>query len=132
MSGGVKAIRSLLANNASLTAVVPAARIMAGPLPQGTDSPALAITHVSAMPRLMVAAGSSQFFTARVQVTVLAPSYAVQRQVLKLVRDAVPRKPGTVNNVQVDAILPDVEGPDFTSDAGLYMGSHDFVVTYTE
>ena len=84
----VKAVRYLLANNASLTAVVPAARIMAGPLPQGTDAPALAITHVSAMPRLMVAAGSSQFFTARVQVTVLAPSYAVQRQVLKLVRDA--------------------------------------------
>lgn len=132
MSGGVKAIYHLLANNAGLTAVVPAARIMAGPLPQGTAAPALAITHVSAMPRNQVTTTSELFFDARIQVTVLAKTYASQRQVLRLVRAAISRKPGTVNSVKVDAILPDVEGPDFANDAGLYLGSQDFVVTYSE
>ena len=132
MSGAVSAIYHLLANNSSLIAVVPAARIMAGPLPQGTAAPAIAITHISSMPRNQVTTTSELFFDARIQVTVLAKSYAVQRQALKLVRAAVSRKPGTVNSVKVDAILPDVEGPDFDNTAGLFMGSQDFVVTYSE
>jgi hypothetical protein len=37
-----------------------------------------------------------------------------------------------VNGVAVDSILPDIEGPDFTDEAGLDIGSIDYRVTYTE
>jgi hypothetical protein len=33
----------------------------------------------------------------------------------------------------VDSILSNIEGPDFRDDdAGIFMGSHDFIVTYNE
>lgn len=130
MSGGVKAIVHLLSNNSDLNAVVPATRIMAGPLPQGATLPALAITQVSGTVRHHVAATSVLFRTDRVQVTVLAKTYASQRNVLELVRAAIPRSRGTVHSVNVDSILLELEGPDFTNDAGVYMGSVDYVINY--
>ena len=128
----VKVVRYLLANNATLIAQVPATRIMAGPLPQGTTAPAISVTHVSTVRRESVVATASRLCTSRVQVTVLATTYPTQKSILALVRAALPRSRGTVNGVSVDAILIDSEGPDFTDDAGLYMGSHDFSVTYSE
>lgn len=129
----VKAVRYLLANNAGLTAVVPATAIIGGIIPQGTALPAIGITHVSTIRRHPIDNTATEFCTSRVQVTVHASTYASQKAVLALVRAAVPRKPGTVNNVKVDAIHTDVEGPDFTdSDPEIYMGSIDYIVTYTE
>lgn len=128
----VKAVRYLLANNATLIAQVPAARIMAGPLPQGTAVPAISVTHVSTVRRHAVAATAKEVCTSRVQVTVLADTYPMQKSILTLVRAALPRSRGTVNGVNVEAILIDSEGPDFTDDAGLFIGSHDFTVTFTE
>ena len=78
-------------------------------------------------------AGASGMVRERVQVTVIAGTYPSQKAVLALVRAALPRSRGTVNGCAVDSILPDVEGPDFSDpDAGLYIGSLDYVVTYTE
>ena len=51
---------------------------------------------------------------------------------MALVRAALPRSRGVVDGVAVDNIIPDTEGPDFTDEAGLYMGSIDYRVTYTE
>lgn len=129
----VKAVRYLLANNASLIAVVPAARIFSGVIPQGTTLPALGVSHVSTVRRQAVS--NDTFCTARVQVTVLAATYPTQKSILALVRAAVTRKPGTVNSVKVDTILKDLEGPDFRNDAvdpPIYMQSQDFIVHYTE
>lgn len=129
----VKAVRYLLANNAGLVAVVPAARIMAGILPQSTVAPAIGVTHVSTLRRQMVADTAAHLCTSRVQVTVVAATYVSQKSVLALVRAALPRSRGTVNGVAVDSIVADIEGPDFGDpDAGLCMGSHDFIVTFTE
>lgn len=127
----VKAIRHLLANNATLIAQVPAARIIGGVLQQGTALPAISVTHVSTVRQQMVAA-PSRVCIARVQVTVMAASYATQKSVMALVRAALPRSRGTVNGVAVDSIIADVEGPDFTDEAGIYIGSIDYRVTYTE
>jgi hypothetical protein len=129
----VKAVRYLLANNAALVAVVPATRIEAGLIPQGTALPALAVTHVS-NPRGQLIAGPASC-VARVQVTVHASSYPQQKQVLTLVRAALPRTHGTVNGVKVESLVVDLEGPDFRNDEvepSIFMGSQDFIVTYNE
>lgn len=132
MSDAVAAVRYLLANNAGLTAQVAVARIMAGVLPQGSALPAVSVMHVSTTRGQNLSAASGMA-TSRVQVTVHAATYPVLRQVLDLVRAAVPRSRGTVNGVYVDGILPDAEGPDFTTtEPAIYHGSQDFVVTFTE
>jgi hypothetical protein len=129
----VKAVRYLLANDASLIAAVPAAKIIAGPIPQGEALPAISVAHISTVRRNTVKQAATVFCTSRVQVTVLAKDYPTQKSVLALVRAALPRTRGTVNGVYVDDILPDIEGPDFRDDdEGIYMQSQDFIVTYNE
>lgn len=127
----VKAVRYLLANNAPLVSAVTADRIRIGVLPQGLGLPAVSVTHVSTVRPQMVNT-ASKLCVSRVQVTVMAGSYESQKSVMALVRAALPRSRGTVDGVAVDSILIDIEGPDFTDVAGLYMGSIDYRVTYTE
>ena len=79
----------------------------------------------------MVAA-ASKLSVSRVQVTVMAGQLRNAEIRPGLVRAALPRSRGSVNGVAVDSILIDTEGPDFTDEAGLYMGSIDYRVTYTE
>jgi hypothetical protein len=129
----VKVVRYLLANNAPLVAAVPATRIMAGALPQGCALPAISISHISTVRQQLISAGASQMCTARVQVTVHASSYKSQKDVLALVRTALPRTHGTVNGVAVDRLVHNLDGPDFRDDtAGIFMGSVDYIVGFTE
>lgn len=129
----VKAIRYLLANNAGLLAVVPAARIIKGTIPQGTTLPALSVSHVSTVRRKNVAGSVVKFCTSRVQITVDAPTYALQKSVLALVRAALPLTRGTIDGVAVDSIHHELDGPDFSDDAsGVYAESVDYMITYTE
>ena len=127
----VKVVSYLLANNAGLTAVVPAAQILSGVIPQGTPLPVLCVTHVS-NPRAQLISGPAAC-VARVQITVQTSTYPSQKQVLALVRAALPRTHGTVNGVKVESLVHDMEGPDFRDDeAGIFMGSQDVIVTYNE
>jgi len=129
----VKAIRYLLANNAPLLAVVPAARIIKGTIPQGTTLPALSVGHVSTVRRTNVAGTVVKFCTSRVQITVDAPNYTSQKEVLRLVRAALPLTRGIVDGVAVDSIHHELDGPDFSDDAsGVYAESVDYLITYTE
>jgi hypothetical protein len=129
----VHVTRYLLANNAGVLAVVPADRIMAGILPQGIALPALAVTHVSTLRKNFVEETTVDWCTSRVQVTGMASTYPALKALMALVRAALPRSRGTVDGVAVDAIVSDIEGPDFRDDAeGIYMQSHDFVLTFNE
>ena len=138
---GVAVVRHLLANAAAVTAVVPAVRIVAGDLPLKTAMPAITITQISGMPRLTVAmTEAKRLHTDRVQVTVLVKGpqgtpaglgYPGIRALLALVLAACPNQRGTVNGVDVDSILPDIEGPDLADMAtALYSGSRDFMVKW--
>ncbi len=128
----VTVIRHLLANHAPLTAVVPATRIMAGDIPQGTPLPAISVSHVSGVWGKQISTQSPDC-TARVKVTVKAANYPQQKQLMPLVRAAVPRTRGTVHGVLVESILRDADGPDFRDDdAGIYMQTQDFFVNYIE
>lgn len=129
---GVGIIRYKLSQAAGVIAVVPAARIIAGVLPQGTALPAISVSLISGLTHLGLAA-SSGMHTDRVQVTVEAATYPQVRQILALCRAALPYTRGTVNSIKCDSILPDVEGPDgFDSLLKSYFQSQDFVVKWSE
>src|SRR3972149_5364880 len=136
---GVAVIRSLIATNAAVLAVIPAARIVAGDLPLNTVMPAIAITEIDSQPRLTVAMSKpNRMHAERVQVSVLfkGPSgtpagagYPGVKAMLALVLAACPHTHGTVNGFNVVSILPDNEGPDLQDVAtALYSCSRDFIV----
>lgn len=138
---GVAVIRSLIAANTAVLAVVPASRIIAGDLPLLTVLPAISITQVSSIPlNLLRTNGANKLHTDRVQVSVLfkgpqgTPSgtgYPGVKALLKLVLAACPSQRGTVNTFAVDSIQPDMEGPDLSDEAtSLYSGSRDFIVKW--
>jgi len=130
---GVKAIRHLLANDAALTAVVPADRI-ASDLPQDVALPAITISQVSAGAYAPTIAGDADdVCRARVQVTVHATSRPSQKVIQKLVRTALPRMRRIVNGVPVESLIKDLIGPDLPEDVlGSFVGSQDFIITYVE
>jgi len=125
---GVSAVRHLLANNAALVALVPAAKIFIGVVPLNTALPAIGVTQVDSVPRLTVAmVESGRLHDERVQVTVLTKAY--QTNISAAVLAALPNQSGTVNGTKVDSLLPDGEGPDLYDDAAvIYERSRDFIV----
>lgn len=128
---GVAILRYKLANNTNLTAVVPATRIQAGVLPQGTALPAISVTLVSGVTGLQVSKPSG-LRTDRVQITVEAASYQQVRQILALCRAALPYTRGTVNSIACDNILPDIEGPDGFDDLlKTFFQSQDYIVNWS-
>lgn len=124
----VKVVRALLVADAALASVVPAARIMAGHIPQGATLPAVAVSHVSTV---RYQPGATALKTSRVQVTVMATSYPQQKSVLALVVAALPKTRGTVAGVEVDSITPDIEGPDQSdADTGICFQTYDVIVRH--
>ena len=125
---GTAIVRSLLAANGALIAVIPAARIFCGVIPINTELPAIAVTQVSGVQRNTLGMNASSYMvTDRVQVTVLAESYTLQKSYMALIRAALPNTRGTVNGFSVDSILIDVEGPDMLD----FQQSTDFMVRFT-
>lgn len=130
---GVAIVRALLADDAALTAAVPAARIFAGAIPLNTPLPAISITQASGRQRNTVAMNEAKrMVTERVQVTVCAKSYPLQKAILALARAALPVSRGTVNGFECDSVLPDAEGPDlYDPTAVIYEQSQDFFVRFS-
>lgn len=124
----VKVVRALLTADAALAAVVPAARIMAGHISQGTALPAVAVSHISTV---RYQPGAAPLKTSRVQVTVMAENYPQQKSVLALVVAALPRTRGDVAGLYVDSITPDIEGPDQAdADTGICFQTYDVIVRH--
>lgn len=127
---GVTAIVYLLKNNAPLVAVVSASKISAGRIPQATALPTIEVSHISGSCRDEISA-QSEYCSDRVQVTVQAANYPQQKQIMSLIRAAIPRTRGIINGVNVDCILRDSNGPDFRNDeAGIYMQTQDYFVKF--
>ena len=136
---GVAVIRYLLANAAAVTAVVPAARIMAGDLPLNTSMPAIAVTQIDSIPYNAIRTNESpKLHTDRVQVTVFRKAspddagYPGLKSLLSLVLAACPSQRGSVNGISVDSIVPDIEGPDLPiPELSLFTRSRDFLVRFS-
>lgn len=138
---GVAIVRHLLASNAALISVVPASRIKPGVLPLNIALPAIAVSHISGQQHNNLAMASNQYLvTDRVQVTVLAKDvegiapysgYQKIKEILALVRSALPLSRGTNNGFLTDAVMPDFEGPDiYDPETLLFSQSVDYRVTY--
>lgn len=130
---GVAIIGELFNASTPLLTAVPTDRIKAGALPQNIALPALAATSVSVVDRNTVKDGTTRRVTERVQVTVLARTYAEMLAVLALVRAACASKRGTFAGKTVVVVLLDGAGPDFMDDAAsIWMKTQDFRVSFNE
>src|ERR1044072_7272674 len=114
---GIAAVRSVLVADAGVTALVPAAKIVAGPLPLSTQPPALSLTMASLVDRNIPAPGLTRHVTERGQVTVLARNLPEQKNILRAVRDAAadqfnPVVPG-ISGVRIQT---EGGGPDFMNE----------------
>lgn len=130
---GVAIVKALLHASSALTAVVPAARIMAGDLPENTAVPAISIMEVSTVEAPHIdGLAPSCLVDGRVQVTVLAANYPAQKAALALVRKACNYQRGSLAGFTVVSVRRLSNGPDFRNEEGLCMQSIDFSVIYYE
>jgi len=128
---GVAIVRYLLANSAPLTAVVPAERIKPSVLVEGTPFPLISITSISSTPYNQINKTSGLSMD-RVQVTVEADDYLQVKEILALVRAALPYTHGAVNSINCDSLLPDTIGPDgFDNNLMSHFQSQDFIVKWS-
>ena len=131
----VAIMRELLMAHAPLTALVPAGRIFAGIAPQGTALPSISIAEVGHRELDTVARnGRCVTVRSRVQVTVSALSYAMQKNVIQAARLGPGVHRGVIAGFTVLAVQPDTVGPDLNDldDDGIYEQSRDFMVTFVE
>lgn len=128
---GVAIINYMLSNSSPLVAVVDESKIIAGTAPLNTVLPAISIRQVSGIEHKTIKRSGTQLVTERVQVTVLAATYAQQKEILELIRSALPATRGTVNTFAVDSITPDIDGPDLYSEEPItYEQSIDYIVRF--
>lgn len=130
---GVAAVRQLLVADSAVLALVPAARIAAGVLPQGTALPAIAITPVSSVDTQFIPDTASRFTTDRVQVTIMASTYPSLIAVLKAAKKAGDAKRPDVSGIDNVVVRTDGQGPWFMDEAAsIHLITQDFRVSYSQ
>jgi hypothetical protein len=138
---GVRAIRGLLAQSAALLTLVPAERIFAGDAPINSTLPAISIKEISGVPAaLTVSMTETILWSERVQVTVMVKAvdaspagsgYPGLKAILVLILSACTHVRGSINGVNVDSVIPDLQGPDLSDFIpGVLTQSQDFFVKY--
>lgn len=129
---GVVAVRTALVADAALLALVPATRIVTGPLPQEMALPAISLRSVSTVDLNIPNPGSTRFVTERVQVTIVASTEPERRQVKAAVKKAAADQVElSVSGLTHVSIHTDRAGPDIEGDSG-WQASQDFRVKYNE
>lgn len=131
---GVAIIRELLAAHAPLTALVPAASIRSGSLPQGQKFPAISVRSVSANEQWTTARNlQSKMIRERVQVTCYAGTFELMERMLKAAALGRGVHTGVVKTFAVRSVLPEGVGPYIEAgDDGIHEQSRDFMVTFIE
>lgn len=120
----------MLANDGPIAMAV-GSKVISGVVPINTSLPAISISQISGKEFETIRRVGVQHVTERVQVSVLALTYAQQKQILDLVRSAITSIRGTVNMFEVDSISHDMDGPDlYYEEPVTYEQSIDFIVRY--
>lgn len=131
-------VRALLVTHAPLTALVPAARIIAGIIPQNTTLPAISITEISSNPKITTTrrATATEPMESRVQVTVLTKGENAYRQLKAILHAAKLGKgvhTGVIAGFDVNSVMPVNVNPEIPpADDGIYEQSRDFMVVFAE
>ncbi len=127
---GSDIIGALLLADADLLAVVPAARIKAGALPENVPLPALLVTCTSSVERAALVRGAKARTVDRISVTVRAASHADRKTVMGLVTACCAGKTGAVGGGSSVAIRPAGRGPDLRGPGDTFDRTADFRVSY--
>lgn len=127
-------IRTLLASTPAVTAIVPATRIIAGIVQQGTTLPAIGVSEVSSTAEMTVSRRTNtELVRSRVQVTVYGTSYPQMKQLLLACKMGKGVKNGTVAGFYVNSVMPAGTGPEIPpGDDKIFEQSRDFMVTFAE
>lgn len=134
MSGPV-IVRSVLVGGAAVTALVPAARIIADEVaPQDIELPLILIKHVSGVDRHTLSTSSPIFTRKRVQVEIHAANATSRADIKAAVRSAgFSSTHPTVTGFEKITLHTEGEGPDFhVEGSNVRIGEQDFLVTYSE
>lgn len=132
-------MRALLIANATITAIVPKARVYVGVIPQGATLPAIGVSEISSTEDITTARLlSASMIRSRVQVTVYADNYPQMKQLILLCKLGRGVHTGTVQtspttSYRVNSVLPWGVGPEIPpGDDKIYEQSRDFMVTFKE
>lgn len=130
---GAAIMCALLLAHEPLTALV-GDRVMVGTIPLATELPAVGIKEIGRVEADTVCRDSpATLVTARIQVTVYAATYPVQKAVLAAAKLGRGVFTGDIAGVPVRSVLRDSVGPDMSDeDAAIFEQSRDFKVTYIE
>lgn len=128
-----KVINTLLSSSVALTALV-GTKIYPGRIPQNTIMPAISYELVSSVEIAPInAQAGGVLLRSRVQVTVLARTYAEVKTIQEAVRSTLLFKSGLIAGVQVIGITRELIGPDDRDDElGLYMQGVDYLLIHDE
>lgn len=128
-----KVVYDLLTGSEAFTALV-GLKIYPGLIPQNTTMPAVSYELISSVdiPPINAQAGGV-ILRSRVQVSVLARTYAEVKTIQEAIRRALLFKSGLIAGVQVNAITRELIGSDERDDeSGLYMQGVDFLLIHEE
>lgn len=131
MSGAAIA-RQLLIARAGLTALVPAARIIAGVIPQATALPCIGITEVSSTDRMTLRGSAFIKVSETVQITVMASTYPACKAAMAQARKACRDYVGDIGTYSAITCHLAFKGPDFQTDTGIVAQTHDIRITFSE
>lgn len=130
----VAAVRAILVGNAALTALVPAGRITAGEIPQGSAWPALVVYHdeTKRLGGAEIAAGAEKLVSV-VVVIVAAETYAALTSLSEqYVTNAVHGAHGLYAGAQVHQVLRTRIGRDaWNPDVGIWEREVEIEVIFT-
>ena len=128
-----RVVYDLLTGSEAVTALV-GLKIYPGLIPQNTTMPAVSYELISSVdiPPINAQAGGV-ILRSRVQVSVLARTYAEVKTIQEAIRRALLFKSGLIAGVQVNAITRELIGSDERDDeSGLYMQGVDFLLIHEE
>lgn len=136
----VAIVCKLLKSVPALTALVPATKIYAGYVPQGTVLPAIGVAEISANEEWTTRRRTATTMVrARVQVTVYTKeNYALMKDLLLLCKLGGSVHTGEITTAPgktyaVNSVLPWGVGPEIPpADDKIYEQSRDFMVTFAE
>lgn len=126
-------VYTLLTGNAAVAALV-GTKVYPGLIPQSTAMPAVSYELVSGVEILPInAQAGGVILRSRVQVSVLARTYAEVKIIQEAIRGALLFKSGLIAGVQVIAITRELIGSDERDDeSGLYMQGVDYLLIHDE
>ena len=128
---GVAVARYLLANSAGLVAVVSADKIKPGAVPINTTYPAISLREISGVESQQIKRGSNMLIRERVQITTYSATYPQLKQIMALIRLALPGTRGTVNQFSCDSITPEFDGPYlYSNDPVTHEQSIDYIINF--